>query len=340
MSGHPLTRRHFTFAAAAALAAPRLRAQTGTRADVAAIEHDHILASLKQVPAEPPPPTLETLRRDTAHAAALTAAFVLTHDDIYATRAAAHIDRWLATSDSPLTSLAPLSTRDDIVHFIPLAELARCTSFLPDTTSEAPTARAHTMTSVLDFLNNDPQAKLARDTKDHRASAWLLIAAALARATRDEKQLDQLRLRFKKPTLRNQITADGHCPQEIATDNPYRNSLFNFDLLAGACQLLTSPFDDLWHYELPDGPGLHSVAAFLYPLIREPRHWPFLADAQNFHDLPGRRPALLFTGRAYDRAEYIDLYRTLPFTPPPDAIAYSFPITQPLLFTARAPHGL
>ena len=367
MSGQALTRRQFTLTAAAALATTRLHAQsTGAHADVAAIEHDYILASAKQALAEggetvlrpddanffTDPANPAKLRKLATKIAALTAGYLLDHTERYAMRAESLLDNWLdpvtesgphRMNIAPFRSEATLPSRDRIVDLIGLAEIARASSFLADfgTSGEAAIAPLNQwLADALTWLNTDPQARLARDTKDHRASAWLFITAALARATRNEAQLDQLRLRFRKPTLRNQIVADGRFPQEIATDNPFRNSLFNFDLLAGACQLLSSPFDDLWNYELPDGPGIRSVAAFLYPLIREPRHWPFVADAQNFHDLPGRRPGLLFAGRAYDRAEYVDCYKSLPATPPPDAIAYSFPITQPLLFTARAPHGL
>jgi hypothetical protein len=125
----------------------------------------------------------------------------------------------------------------------------------------------------------------------------------------------------------------------MATPNPFRNTLFNFDLLAGACQLLSSSFDDLWDYELADGPGMRSVAAALYPILATPSKWPGVADAQHFRELPGRRPALLFCGRAYHRPEYVSLWESTPATVPPD-IADSFPIRQPLLWITRAEHGL
>lgn len=283
----------------------------------------------------------KSLRDFSTTVACLTAAFILTHDPIYANRAAQHLNTWLI---APATRLASEPT-GSVVDLVPLAEAVRATSFLVDTLPpDTLSGLSAWFAALFTWLNTAREPQIERDTKDHRASAWLLLAAALARSQQngtqaDEKNLDDLRHRFHTPTLRNQIAADGSFPQEVATPNPFRNTLFNFDLLAGACQLLSSPFDNLWDLELIDGVGMRSVAAYLYPLIQDPRKWPWPSDAEHFRELPGRRPALLFTGRAYDRPEYVDLWNSLPPTISP-AIAASFPIRQPLLWTTRAPHGL
>ncbi len=292
------------------------------------------------------------LRDFSATVAALTAAFVISGDKAYANRAAEHLNAWFVAPETrmnPQPNLAGIlvipadtGTPAGIMDLVPLAEVARASSFLLDSPGLSPDAQASINAWFADFaawLRSFPPMTLARDTKDHRASAWLLLSSAIARATRDDKNLDDCRHRFRRSTLRNQVAGDGRFPQELATANPYRNTLMNFDLLAGLCQLLTSPFDDVWHYELQDGPGMRAVAAFLFPLIADRNKWPYIADAEHFRDLPGRRPALLFAGRAFIQPQYIDLWRTLPPAIPPE-IAASFPIRQPLLWTARAPHGL
>ena len=292
------------------------------------------------------------LREFSATVACLCAAFLLTADPRYANRAAEHARAWLLT---PVTRLEPsfdgagcapgtsIGTPAGVVDLVPLAELIRALSFLvdgPSMSAEEWDAVRAWIKGASDWLNSNRAALIARDTRDHRASAWLLVAAAFARFSRDEPALEACRKRFRSPTLRNQIRSDGVFLQEVATPNPYRNTLFNFDLLTGACQLLSSPFDQLWTYELIDGVGLRIVAAYLYPVIGHPERWGFVADASHFRDLPGRRPALLFAGRAYDRPEYVDLWQQLPAGPPPEAITGSFPIREPLLWTARAAHGL
>jgi len=125
----------------------------------------------------------------------------------------------------------------------------------------------------------------------------------------------------------------------MATPDPLRNTLDNFDLLTGACQMLSSPFDDIWHDELVDGVSLRNAAAFLFPILADRAKWPGVSDAEGFRDVPLRRPGLLFAGRAFNRPEYVELFRSLP-TQVPAALAASVPIREPLLWTTRAAHGL
>ena len=335
-----LTRRAFLVTACATTAAAHmLPGQALTpHTSVSEIERAHIEQSAHLASRNEPGRDRYPLPLFSNNVAAFAAAFLLDPRTDFGERATADLRFWPEQFPFP----PKLLTRENVLDLLPHAELARAYSFVADVPSLAPLEKAAIekhMAAGLDLLNQDPQATLARDTKDHRASAWLLLAAALARATRNDTQLNLLRLRFKKPTLRNQIAADGSFPQEVTTPNPLRNSLFNFDLLAGACQLLTSPFDNLWAYEMPEGPGLRSVAAFLTPFVVNRAHWPFVADAQGFREVPLRRPALLLAGRAYDRAEYVQAFASAPLVPMPPALAYSFPLTQPLLWTAHPPHG-
>jgi hypothetical protein len=293
----------------------------------------------------------DALRNTSAAIACLTTAYLLTHEEQYAQRAGAQLRAWFIAPDTRMNPNAPFAgcapnsdtgTPAGIVDLVPLAEIARSTSFLADSTAltadEFTTLNAW-FTALGAWLESDRTMRIARDTKDHRASAWLLIRSAFARALRDDAGLETCRRIFRHPTLRNQISEIGVFTQEVATANPYRNSLFNFDLLCGACQLLASPFDLLWDYELIDGPGMRTVVAWLYPFINDQRKWNYVADADHFHELPGPRPGLLFSGRAYDRPEYVDLWRKLDPQPIPADIPEAFPIRQPLLWTARALHG-
>ncbi len=376
----PQTRRNFLQLTALTTAYTLLPAQTTspTHANVAELDHTNILAAAKTaltVPVNPPashtfhtetepnPTTAgatlhpKLLRADADALqifcntiAALAAGFLLTKDDAYAQRTLPHLKAWLvdpATRLDPLFSTAGCApgtsagTPMGVVDLVPLAELARALSFLTDVLNpEDLTAIQTWFTDTQHWLDENRQAFIARESKDRRASAWLLVSSAIARFTRDENTLEANRKRFRQHTLRNQISRDGTFPQEVASSNPYRNTLFNFDLLAGACQLLNSQFDLLWDFELIDGVGLRIVAAYLYPVISHPERWGFTADAQHFLELPGRRPALLLAGRAYNRPEYVQTWLNTPAKLPSQDLAYSFPITEPALWTARAPHGL
>ena len=198
---------------------------------------------------------------------------------------------------------------------------------------------------------NNPQdsgprlAALARDRKDHHGTSWLLQATAYASlaapvgdiSRTEDSPLAELRHRFKTVTLRAQIAPDGTFPHELGSQTPYRDSLFNLDMLAGICQLLSTRFDNLWDYSLEDGPGMRSAIAYHFPFIADRTMWPFRADATHFDELPGRRASLLLTARAYQRPEYAALWKTLRPDPPSPDILRTLPIHQPLLWVRQPP---
>ena len=328
---HNLNRRRFAVYSAAMLAASRLPAQSALTS-VAEMERPHILDEAPNALSAQPRSLLDL----SVTVATLTAAFVLTQKAVYAQRCTELLTAFLVT---PATRLSSQPTQA-ITELVPFAELAVALRFLVDALpANALTAVNAFLSDLLLWLNTEHTFVIARDTKDQRASAWLLIVSALARSQRDEKVLDQCRHRLRTPTLRNQITSDGHFPQEMATPDPLRNTLDNFDLLTGACQMLSSPFDDIWHDELVDGVSLRNAAAFLFPILADRAKWPGVSDAEGFRDVPLRRPGLLFAGRAFNRPEYVELFRSLP-TQVPAALAASVPIREPLLWTTRAAHGL
>ncbi len=315
----PLTRRAFlsTAAAYAALPAP---AQTA-RPDVAAIDHDRILAAAKAALSAPAPDSTLTLSR---HLSALAAAFHLTKESPYAEKAIALLFT-LTFDPTAATGF------EDILDTIPLAEVAQSVPFLKPTDA---TPTKTWFATYLTWLTTSRTAGLARDQKDHHGASWLFQTAAYARFTTNEPILAELRHRFKTVTLRAQLVAAGTFPHELFTPCPYRNSLFTLDLLAAACQLLSTPFDNLWDVELQDGPGLRAALARHYPYIANRAAWPYRADLDHFTDLPARRPALLFAARAYTRPEYATLWRTL--NPDPlSELQPTFPISQPLLWVTR-----
>lgn len=280
---------------------------------------------------------------------ALTAAFVLTRDAKYAQQAVAHLRVWFidpATRMNPSLmygqTIPPAKTGrlEGVVEAVHLAEVVVSLPFLA--TSEALSeddfkALKKWCKEYFDWLNTSRLAGLARDNKTHHASSWLLQAAAIAHLTEvaDDAPLTTLRHQFKSSTIRAQINVDGTFHNELTTPNPYRNTLFNMDMLAGVCVLLTTRFETVWDYELQDGPGMRSVIARLYPFILDRGTWPYRADAKYFNDLPIRRPSLLFAARAYDRPEYAALWMKLKGDTTIPELQQTFPIRQPLLWVTR-----
>lgn len=372
------TRRDFCCQAAALMLSQPLSAQvqssgSSTRPNVAAIDHDRILAAADRYLTQSPVPLTSisapnspgsphdfysepgtfVAHRDALFSLghvvpALTAAFIIAKDERYSRHAIAHLQAWFV---SPETSMAPnlqyaqvvssatTGRPEGVIEGLPLVEIAQSIPFLSN--SEALTqpdldVLIKWFTAYLEWLNTARTAGLARDTKDHNGSSWLLQAAACARLnTKDDRALTTLRHQFKSATIRAQISYEGNFPRELSTPNPYRNSLFNLDMLAAACELLTTRFETVWDYELQDGPGMRIAVARHFPYMVHRGSWPYRADSAFFTELPLRRPALLFAARAYSRPEYADLWKTLaPDTNNPE-LDRTFPIRQPLLWVTR-----
>jgi len=240
-----------------------------------------------------------------------------------------------------------------ILETLPLVEIAQAIPFLAASSalSEGDLKALHAWFAAYLRWLTEPQdsgprlAALARDRKDHHGTSWLLQASAYASLAAPEgdiprtedSTLAELRHRFKTVTLRAQMSADGTFPHEIGSETPYRDSLFNLDMLAGICQLLSTRFENVWDYSLEDGPGMRSAIAYHFPFIADRTMWPFRADRQHFDELPGRRASLLFTARAYQRPEYATLWKTLPPDPPDPDILRTMPIHQPLLWVRQPP---
>ncbi|HEY1994537.1 MAG TPA: alginate lyase family protein [Edaphobacter sp.] len=280
---------------------------------------------------------------------ALTAAFVLTSEARYAQQALTHLRAWFLDPATRMTpsvlygqTIPPAKTGrfEGVVEAVHLAEVVQCLPFL--TNSEALmesdyTALKKWFAAYFDWLNGARLAGLARDNKSHHGTSWLLQAAAIAHLSQvaDDAPLTALRHQFKSSTIRAQILADGTFPHELTTPNPYRNTLFNLDMFAAICMLLSTRFESVWDYELQDGPGMRTVIARLFPYVANRGTWPYRADAKYFNDLPIRPSSLLFAARAYSRPEYASLWTTLKPDPPNADLQRTFPIRQPLLWVTR-----
>lgn len=346
---------------------------TPTRPNVALLDHDRILNAadrfllkpLSPITAFPAPnspgspldyysePDGFSAHRDAllslAHIVpALTSAYVLTREERYARQAAAHLRAWFI---SPETSMKPnleyaqvvppakTGRPEGLVEAVHLAEVTQSIPFLANSetwSQDDERATLNWFTGYLAWLNTSRTAGLARDSKDHHGTSWLLQAAACARLNlKDDAPLTTLRHQFRNSTLRAQITFDGSLPHELTTADPYRNSLFNLDMLTGCCELLSTRFENVWNYELQDGPGMRVAVARMFPFMSHRGSWPYRADSAFFNELPLRRPALLFAARAYSRPEYADLWKTLPADTSIPELDRTFPIRQPLLWSTR-----
>lgn len=312
-----------------------------TRPNIAQIDRLRILAAAEHTLTSPPVPDHSLdgpgWLAFTLGVPALAAASAIDPDKatLYADAAGRQLETWLLKAAT--RPVLTLETFQQLVALAPLAEIAVALPFLALPPALAARLK-RTLAGYLKFLTEDTTALLARDAKDHHQSSWLLQVAALARYTGDDAALTDARHRFRTQVIRAQINAAGHFQHELTGEYPYRDSLWNLDMLAGACVLLTTRFESAWDYELQDGPGMRAAIAYHVPFIRNKLSWPYRADLDHFKDLPGRRPALVFAGRAYSQPDYVELWRVLNPDPAEPVILRTFPIRQPLLWLTQPRH--
>ena len=275
---------------------------------------------------------------------ALTAAWTLTSEDRYAAHARRHLRAWFV---DPATRMTPsleyaqairgiVTGRGtgiiDTFHLVEVAraiEVLRKGGALPD--GELQPIRAW-FTEYIRWLTTHPYGIEERDAKNNHGTCWVMQVAAFASVTGDEAQKEMCRVRFKTVLLPTQMAADGSFPLELARTKPYGYSLFNLEAMTTICQILSTPSDNLWSYQLPDGRGMRKALEFIVPFIKDKTRWPHPRDVQYHDEWPMRHASLLFGSIALDQPPYLALWKTLEPDSKVEEVVRNFFIRQPLLW--------
>lgn len=276
----------------------------------------------------------------------LVAAWRLTGEERYFNAALAQARVWFLdekTYMKPTLEFAGVKRGVDddrnngVVQTVALANSARALAFLcaAPAMAQAEAARLRAwFGDLLTWFTDSAKGNIARQTKTLEAICWTMQAAEFARFTRNDATTKVCNHLFREGLLR-QMSFDGFFPLALQDENPYATSMFTLECMASACESLSTPFESLWKYTLPDGRGMHSAVAWAAPYLRERGKWPYIADRHHFNDEPVRQNSLLFAGRAYDLSEYTDLWKTL--RPDAPALQRTHPISQPALWATRPP---
>jgi Alginate lyase len=286
----------------------------------------------------------KAMRRLSVQVPALAAAWTLTHDARYSRHAARHLRAWFV---DPATRMNPNLRYSQAIHGIStgrsigvidtihLVEVARAIERLDDapgwTAADGRAVRAW-FKDYLTWLTTDPFGIQERDATNNHGTCWVMQAAAFAHLTGDVRVQQDCRERFKTVLVPTHMAVDGSFPRELGRTKPYGYSLFNLDAMATICRILTTPEDDLWRFELPDGRGMKRAMGFMVPYIRDKKGWPRPPDVMYYDAWPMRQPSLLFAGIALHQPEYLTLWGSLPADSQVDEVVRNFFIRQPLLW--------
>jgi hypothetical protein len=227
-----------------------------------------------------------------------------------------------------------------IIDTIHLVEVARAIEALEPTPGLSRAEREGVrgwFAEYLRWMTTDPNGIEEREAKNNHGTCWVMQVAAFARLTGNQALSSYCRDRFRTVLLPSQVAPDGSFPLETARTKPYGYSLFNLDAMATVAQILSTPEDDLWRFELPDGRGLRRAVAWMAPFVRDRKGWPFPPDVMYDDRWPMRHAALLFAGLAYAERDWIELWKSLPADSDVDEVVRNFFVRQPLLWVPRDP---
>ncbi len=284
-----------------------------------------------------------------SHVAACVVAWRLTAEVRYAKHAMAHLRAWFVDENTRMQPQLDHAgcvpgqiegTPFGIEETITIAETARAASFLCAyngvATEEETAALRSWFAAFATWLNESKKGYIARESKDRLAVCWTLQAAECARFARLGSLQLECSHRFRDKLLR-QMNFDGQFTAELHRADAYAASIFILDCMSVLCEVLSTPMDRYWDYTLPDGRGMRSAVAYLFPALENRSNWKLPSDAEHFSEWPVRQPSLLLAGRAYSRPEYLAAWKRLPPEPKSKQLLRYLPVRQPALWTVRPP---
>jgi len=277
----------------------------------------------------------------------LTAAWLLTRDTHYAAHAAKHLRAWFLNPATVMhanlqyaQAIHGVTTGrgTGIIDTIHLVEVVRAIPFLEESGAlSRPEIRGLRgwFDAYLDWMTTSKNGQEERDAKNNHGTCWLMQVAEFAAFTMNRGLSEFSRRRFKAVFVPEQIAANGSFPRELSRTKPYGYCLFNLDVMATVCQILSTPEDNLFFYALPDGRGFRMAMAFMFPFIADKKSWPYAHDVEYFDDWPVRQTSLLFAGIALSKPEYFDVWSRLDPEPTVEEIIRNYPIRQPLFWLGQ-----
>ena len=276
--------------------------------------------------------------------AALAAAYKVTGEDRYATKAAELLRVFFLdpkTQMNPNLQYAqavPGSSPGrswgiiDGLHLIEISPAIAAMEKSPAFTPELVAGLKQWFQEMADWMVTSKNGRAEAAARNNHSVAFWLQIACYARFSGDEAKLAECRRQFKEVFVPNQMAADGSFPLELQRTKPYGYSIFQLDNMVTLCQVLSKPDDNLWKFELPDGRGIRKAVAYLYPFLADKSKWPLKPDVQAWDVWPARQTGLLFAGLAFQEPKYLALWKKLSPDPTDAEVRRNIAIMQPILW--------
>lgn len=274
----------------------------------------------------------------------LVAAYKITGDEKYAEAALRHLLAWFATPDTRMNPnlmyaqaiMGRVTGRGiGIIDTLHLTEVARAIQELEALgylSGEPLVALKSWFTAYMEWMTSHEYGIAERDNGNNHSTCWAVQVGSFASLVGDQEQLNFCLDMYKNTLLPNQMAPDGSFPSELGRTKPYGYSLFNLEAMAILVQILSTPAENLWIFELEDGRSIGLGIAFMFPYMEDKSTWFKDTDVMYYDEWPVRHSFLLFGGLALDRPEYIELWKGLDPDPTVEEVIRNFPFRQPVLW--------
>lgn len=275
---------------------------------------------------------------------ALASAWKLTRERRYGDHAGKHLKAWFADAATRMNpnlryaqAIHGRSTGrgTGIIDTIHLVEVARAVPVIAESGALSKSDLAAVKQWFADYagwMSTSANGIEERDAKNNHGTCWLMQVAAFGQLTGNRELLADAARRFQTVIVPGQIAPDGSLPLEMGRTKPYGYCLFNLEALATLCQIVSEEGPDLWKFETADGRGMRKAIEYMFPYIADKKSWKQPADVMYFEYWPMRQEALLFSGLAYDRQDYLDVWRKLPAHSDVEEVVRNYFIRQPVLW--------
>lgn len=284
------------------------------------------------------------MRRMRTHVAALAAAYRLTGEGQYSTKACRFLREFFIDEETRMAphllyaqAIPGVSPGRgigiiDTLHLTDIPFAVMALRGAPGMDDSLYTALQGWFETYMDWILTHPQGKDEQNAKNNHSVACFVQLAAFARFTGREDVLQLSRSRYQEVFLPQQMAADGSFPQELRRTKPYSYSIFVLDNMVSLCQLLSDSEHDLWHYTTRDGKNITLGLNYLMPFLQNKASWPYPPDVMHFEAWPARASFMVFAGAALQREDCLRLYQSLPEKVEDEEALRNLAIRQPVLF--------
>ena len=275
---------------------------------------------------------------------ALASAWKITHDEKYVKQAVIHLKAWFISPETLMNPNLQFSQavkgkftgrNYGIIDSIHLMEVAQGIIVMENSTSldaETTAGLKNWFARYITWLTTSKPGIEEKLTKNNHSACWAMQVASFAKLCGNETQLDSIRVMYKTVLLPNQMGVDGSFPLELSRTKPYGYSIFNLDAMATLCQILSTPKDNLWNFETPDGKSIKKGINYLYPFVADKSKWPLKPDVMYYDNWPVAQPFLLFGAEAYQQDEWFQTWKALDHNPQVEEVIRNLPIRHPLIW--------